>query len=184
MRVGSRGEREMNDERPTLERSMQVASGGWALAILAAAVHHSVFTHVESGADTVEALARNAGVSARGAGTLLDGLVGLGFLTVSAGRYRNAPDAAQFLVEGKPSYFGGFPKVQLAEFPDLVALPEVARTGRPETADTTDVAESPFWEELVPAIAVLSVPVATAAAGRAQLGPRAPPPTFCGRGGA
>src|SRR5438270_6924189 len=83
--------REMNDERPTLERIMQVASGGWALAILAAAVHHSVFTHVESGADTVEALARNAGVSARGAGTLLDGLVGLGFLTVSGGRYRNAP---------------------------------------------------------------------------------------------
>ena len=90
----------MNDERPTLERIMQVASGGWALAILAAAVHHSVFTHVESGADTVEALARNAGVSARGAGTLLDGLVGLGFLTVSGGRYRNAPDAAEFLVEG------------------------------------------------------------------------------------
>ena len=65
----------MNDERPTLERIMHVASGGWALAILAAAVHHSVFTHVEAGADTVEALAKKAGVSARGAGTLLDGLV-------------------------------------------------------------------------------------------------------------
>ena len=113
----------MNDERPTLERIMQVASGGWALAILAAAARHSVFTHVEAGADTVEALAKKAGISARGAGTLLDGLVGLGFLTLSAGRYRNAPDAAEFLVEGKASYFGGFPKVQLAEFPELLALP-------------------------------------------------------------
>jgi SAM-dependent methyltransferase len=164
----------MNDERPTLDRIMQVASGGWALAILAAATHNSVFTHVEAGADTVEALGKKAGISARGAGTLLDGLVGLGFLTLSGGRYRNAPDAAEFLVEGKPSYFGGFPKLQLAEFPDLLALPEVARTGRPETTDTTDVPESPFWEELVPAIAVLSVPVAMAAAERLELAEAGP----------
>jgi hypothetical protein len=54
---------EMNDERPTLERIMQVASGGWALAILAAATRNSVFTHVEAGADTVEALAKKAGIS-------------------------------------------------------------------------------------------------------------------------
>ena len=173
----------MNEERPTLERIMQITSGGWALAILAAAVQNSVFTHVEAGADTVDTLAKKAGISARGAGALLDGCVGLGFLAVSGGRYRNAPDAAEFLVEKKPSYFGAFPKVQLAEFPDLMALAEVAKMGRPQMTDTTDVPESPFWEQLVPAIATLSVPVALAAAERLKLADAGPISIFDVGGG-
>ena len=153
----------MNNE-PTLERIMQVTTGGWAAGILAAGVIHAIFTHIEAGTDTVEAVAREAGLSQRGTGTLLDGLVGLGFLTVSEGKYRNAPDASAFLVEGKPSYAGGFSKVQFAEFPEWTAFPEVVRTGRPAVMNTTDVAENPFWEELVPAIVVLSIPVVHAAA--------------------
>lgn len=173
----------MSEERPTLDRIMQVSSGGWAAAILAAAVHNSVFTHVDAGADTIEAFSKKTGVPPRGAGALLDGLVGLGFLSVSGGRYRNTPDAAEFLVEGKPSYFGGFPKVMLAEFAEWQSLPEVARTGRPKMADTADAQESPFWEQLVPAIAVLSVPVALAAAERLELAKAGPVSIFDVGGG-
>src|SRR5258706_15724032 len=129
----------MSDARPTLERIMPIATGGWASAILATSVTHSVFTHVDSGADTTEALARKAGISPRGAAALLDGLVGLGFLTVSDGHYKNAPDAAEFLVEGKPSYFGGFPKILFSEFAAWSELPEVVRTGRPTVKETTDL---------------------------------------------
>jgi protein-L-isoaspartate O-methyltransferase len=164
----------MSEEQPTSERILQISTGGWAAAILATGVIHSVFTHVEAGADTVEALRRKSGISPRGAATLLDGLVGLGLLTVSEGRYRNAPDASAFLVEGKPTYAGGFPKIHFAGFADWAAFPEVVRTGRPILTNTTDVAENPFWEELVPAIVVLSVPVVHAAAQRlkiAQAGP-------------
>jgi SAM-dependent methyltransferase len=153
----------------SLERIMQIATGGWAAAILATASKHSVFTHVESGHDTVDAVARKAGLSPRGAGALLDGLVGLGLLFVSEGRYRNAPDASVFLVEGKPSYFGGFPAILFDTFSDWLGLPDVVRTGQPTTAGTTDVPENPFWERLVPAIFVLSVPVALAAAERLAL---------------
>ena len=98
----------MNEDGPSLERIIQVTTGGWAAAILAAGVIHSIFTHVEGGSDTVEAVARKAGLSERGTGTVLDGLVGLGFLTVTEGKYLNAPDASVFLVEGKPTYAGGF----------------------------------------------------------------------------
>jgi SAM-dependent methyltransferase len=164
----------MADDRPTLEQIMRVSSGGWAAAILAAGAEHAVFTHVERGADTVAALAKQAGISPRGAGALLDGLTGLGFLTVTDGRYRNTPDAAEFLVEGKRSYFGGFARVALSEFADWQTLPEAMRSGAPVVAGTTDVEENPFWEALVPAIATLSVPVALAAAerlGLAQAGP-------------
>ncbi len=172
-----------SEERPTLERIMQISSGGWAAAILAAGVENSVFSHVESGADTVEALGRKAGLSARGAGALLDGLVGLGFLSVSNGRYSNAPDASEFFVKGKPSYFGGFPQVMLAEFHEWQALPEIARTGRPKMSDTADSAESPFWEDLVPAIATLSVPVALVAAERLKLAQAGPVSIFDVGGG-
>ena len=173
----------MNDERPTLERIMQTSTGLWAAAVLATGVEHSAFTHVEAGAGTVEAFAKKAGIPPRSAGALLDGLVGLGFLTVSGGRYRNSPDAAEFLVEGKPSYFGGFVKVVLSEFSDWQSLPEVARAGRPKMTDTTDAPESPFWEQLVPAIAVLSVPVVHAAAERLKLAQAGPVSIFDVGGG-
>jgi hypothetical protein len=91
----------MADQELSPARIMQIATGGWAASILATAAIHSIFTHVETGADTPESVSRRAGISLRGAGTLLDGLVGLGLMTVSGGRYRNAPDAAEFVVDGK-----------------------------------------------------------------------------------
>jgi SAM-dependent methyltransferase len=47
---------------------------------------------------------------------------------------------------------------------DLAALPDVVRAGGPVADVTTEVAENPHWEEVVPAIAGQSVPVATIAA--------------------
>ncbi len=159
----------MADEELSPARIMQIATGGWAASVLATAAIHSIFTHIEAGVDTPEALSRKASLSLRGTETLLDGLVSLGFLTVSEGRYRNAPDASEFLVEGKPAYFGGFAKVIFGEFPERTALPDVVRTGRPATVETTDLPENPFWEQLVPAIAALSMPVVLAAAERLKL---------------
>jgi SAM-dependent methyltransferase len=157
------------DQEVTPARIMQIATGGWAASVLAAASTHSLFTHIETGADTAENLARKASLSLRGTQALLDGLVGLGLLTVSGGRYRNAPDASEFLDENKSAYFGGFAKVLFEEFPKRMALPEVARTGRPVTPETADLPENPFWEQLVPAIAALSMPVVVAAAERLEL---------------
>jgi hypothetical protein len=70
----------MNANQPTPERIMQLATGGWAAGILGAAASHSVFTHLEAGANTADKLAAQAGISERGAQTLLDGLVGLGLV--------------------------------------------------------------------------------------------------------
>jgi SAM-dependent methyltransferase len=145
-------------------RIFQIATGAWAAGVQAAAATHSIFTHLEAGHDTVEAVAGKAGISARGAATLLDGLVAIGLATVSNGRYRNAPDASEFLVEGKPGYFGGFPRAIFAAYADWLSLPEVVRRGEPLASNTADVEENPFWVELVPAIMVLAIPVALQAA--------------------
>src|SRR5436309_2627351 len=57
----------MNGNQPTPERIMQLATGGWVAGILGAAASHSLFTHLEAGADTADKLAAQAGISERGA---------------------------------------------------------------------------------------------------------------------
>jgi ubiquinone/menaquinone biosynthesis C-methylase UbiE len=157
------------EPQPDVGRIFQISTGAWAAGILAAGVAHSIFTLVARGVNTLEAIAREAKISERGAGAVLDGLVGLGLLTRSADRFVNAPDAEEFLVQGRPSYFGGFPLVMLREFPEWSSLPEVVRSGRPVTSETAELPENPFWEQLVPAIAVLSIPVVRAAAEKLKI---------------
>lgn len=173
---GNRGQRptprpgryEMNSQ-PTPERILQLLNGYWATGILGAAASHSLFTHLEAGADTADQLAAKAGISERGAQTLLDGLVGLGLVELRDGCYRNTAEAAAFLVEGQPACLSDFAELKLAEMRRLVALPDVVRNGGPMTEAAVEVADNPHWEVLVPAIAAQSVPVATAAADMLRL---------------
>lgn len=160
--------------QPSPERIMQIATGNWAQSILAASAIHSIFDHLEAGAETPEQVAKGADLSRRGTQALLDGLVGLGLVESRDGLYHNTPEASAFLVEGRPGYLGGFAKVVFAGQPNRADLPEVARTGVPVTSEPADLPENPFWEQLVPAIAPLSVPSALAAAehlGLAKAGP-------------
>jgi SAM-dependent methyltransferase len=55
-------------------------------------------------------------------------------------------------------------KFTFADMGRWAGMPEAVRTGAPLATDTADVTENPFWERLVPAIAVLSVPSALTAA--------------------
>jgi ubiquinone/menaquinone biosynthesis C-methylase UbiE len=159
---------------PTPEKIMQIITGGWATSILGAAAQHGIFTALEGNPATAENIAKKTGISFRGAQALLDGLTGLGLITLSEGRYQNSPDASAFLVKGKPSYFGGMAEVFLQDFPTWQNLPTAAKTGLPSAQNTSEVADNPFWHALVPAIAALSVPVAQMAAERlgiAKAGP-------------
>lgn len=163
-----------SDTQASPERILQAAHGPWAAGILAAAVVHSVFTRLEAGASTSTALAAEAGLSARGTQALLDGLAGLGLVRLTDGTYRNSPDASRFLVEGKPSYIGAYAKFLAGEMARWSTLPEVARTGIPIATDTADVTDNPYWEQLVPATAVLTAPSAVTAGemlGIADAGP-------------
>jgi SAM-dependent methyltransferase len=95
---------------------------------------------------------------------LLDALHGLGLVELDDGAYRNAPDAAVYLVPGRPGYLGDFASVLLTKAPDWTSFADVVRTGVPVMADTHDTPDSPFWEMLVPAIAPTSAPAAAFAA--------------------
>ncbi|MBZ5659340.1 MAG: methyltransferase domain-containing protein [Acidobacteriia bacterium] len=143
---------------------MQIITGGWATSILGAAARHGIFNALEGNPARTEEVAKRTDISVRGAQALLDGLAGLGLLTLSEGRYQNSPEASQFLVKGKPSYLGGMAEVFLEDFSTWQHMPDAVKTGMPVASNTTDVADNPFWHMLVPAIAALSFPVAQMAA--------------------
>lgn len=149
---------------PTPDKIMQIITGGWATSILGAAARHGIFNALEGNPARTEEVAKRTDISVRGAQALLDGLAGLGLLTLSEGRYQNSPEASQFLVKGKPSYLGGMAEVFLEDFSTWQHMPDAVKTGMPVASNTTDVADNPFWHMLVPAIAALSFPVAQMAA--------------------
>jgi predicted O-methyltransferase YrrM len=154
----------MNSSGPTSDRIMRLITGYWATGILGAAASHSLFTHLEEGAGTVDQLAARAGISSRGTQALLDGLVSVGLVDVRDGRYRNTAEASAFLVEGRPTSLCGFAKVKMSHMVALAQLPDVVRAGGPLTDAVVEVADNPHWAELVQALAAQSVPVATIAA--------------------
>lgn len=148
---------------------MEIANGYWATGLLGVAAKYSLFTHLEAGVDTTDQLAAKAGLSERGTQTLLDGLVGLGLVELDRGTYRNTAEASAFLVEGQPAGLSGYARLKLGEMGKLVNLHDVYRTGGPVSDAMVEVADNPHWEEVVPAIAAQSVPVATVAAELLQL---------------
>lgn len=149
---------------PTSDRIMRMINGYWATGMLGTAATYAVFTHLEGGADTPSVLAGRAGIAPRGAQALLDGLVALGLVEVERGRYRNTPEAAAFLVEGRPASLAGFARLKMGHLGSLAALPDAVRAGGPLTDAVVEVADNPHWEGLVQAIAAQSVPVAHIAA--------------------
>jgi hypothetical protein len=160
--------------QPTPEKVMQLITGGWVASILGAAAQHGLFTALEEHPDNAAGIAKRLGISTRGAQALLEGLTGLGILTLASGRYQNTPEASAFLVKNKPSYLGAMAEVFLNDFGTWQKLPEAVKTGLPTAPNTTDMADNPFWHVLVTAIAPMSFPIAQIIAERLGLAAAGP----------
>ncbi|AXG81971.1 methyltransferase [Streptomyces paludis] len=154
----------MTSDQPSPDHVLRLINGYWATGVVGAAAGHALFTHLENGAETAAELAERARIAPRGAQTLLDGLVSVGLVELREGRYHNTPEASLYLVDGKATCLSGFARLKLKHMGGLAALPDVVRAGGPVRDATTEVAENPHWEEIVPAIAAQSVPAARIAA--------------------
>ena len=87
---------------------MQIISGFWVSKTLAASVELDLFSKLSGrGVDVME-LTQILGLHPRPAEMLLSGCTALGLLEKREGRYHNSPLSDEFLVRGKPYYFGGF----------------------------------------------------------------------------
>ena len=125
--------------RPDLSPAplMQLSTGFWAFKTLAAADELDLFTRLSGTAGiTSEELAQALGIHPRPAEMLLTGCAALGLLEKDGSRYRNSPLAQEFLVRGKPYYFGGFVKMlDRRLYAGWGRLTEAIRTNRPTTWD-------------------------------------------------
>jgi hypothetical protein len=116
---------------------MQLSTGFWAFKTLAAAHELDLFTSLSgTGGTTAGELAETLGIARRPAEMLLTGCAAVGLLTKADSRYVNTPLAEEFLVRGRPFYFGGWVRMlDQRLYPGWGRLLEAIRMNRPTTWD-------------------------------------------------
>jgi hypothetical protein len=131
---------------PTPMPLMELTSGVYAFKALALADRLGLFTDLSSGqSTTVDEVAARHGIGTRPAELLLTACASLGLLEPAGdGRYRNSAMSEEYLVEGKPCYFGGWVKVvDRHEYPAYLEAETSLRGNHPTTWDV-DKQESLF----------------------------------------
>ena len=84
----------------------EIGEGFKRFRIVATAVDLRLFTLIDRRSVTVDDVRSLLKIEERPARILLDALAAMGILEVRRGRYRNAPVAREFLVEGRPRFYG------------------------------------------------------------------------------
>ncbi|NUT22743.1 MAG: methyltransferase domain-containing protein [Hamadaea sp.] len=139
---------------------MRLVTGFWSFKTLAVAVELGLFTRIAGGrVVTVADLRDEFGLADRPADMLLAACASLGLLDRAGDGYRNSAVAEEFLVVGRPYYFGG--QVRYCDVKTYLPWHRVGdalRTDRPltwdpdadrsafETGDPEMLAE--FWEAM------------------------------------
>lgn len=101
-----------------------------------------IFTHLAEGPRTSAELASELGVVEERLARLLYALVVSGLLEVQQGRFANAPEAAAFLVKGRPGYLAGNHEMVSKIWHADLRTSESIRSGRPAALhDFTDVSD-------------------------------------------
>ena len=124
---------------------MQIVTGYWAFKTLAAAVDLDLFGRLAGGrVVTRQEAEKEFGLPERPADLLLAACASLGLLERAGDGYRNTALAEEFLVPGRPHYFGGQVRYSDARtYLPWHRIGEALRTDRPLTWDP-DAQESMF----------------------------------------
>ncbi|GAB1818509.1 methyltransferase [Herbidospora sp. RD11066] len=117
---------------------MDLTTGFWRFKVLAAGVDLGLFTLLSRHPDATAAkVAAQLGLHPRPARMLLSSSTALGLLDKDGDTYRNSPMAEEFLVTGRPAYFGGFVTYSdVYGYPAWHRLQEALHTNRPTTWDS------------------------------------------------
>ncbi len=114
---------------------MEIATGFMRSKTLFAAVELELFTRISgTGADVAD-LGRLLSLDPRPAEMLLTACAALGLLVKRGARFYNSPLAEEYLVKGKPQYFGGRAmSLDRATYPAWRRLTEALKTNRAQEA--------------------------------------------------
>lgn len=94
----------------------RIAYGFKASKALFVAVELDLFSSLAGSGKSLTSLAGETGIAENRLETLLTALTGLGLLVRSDGRYNNAPACEDYLVRGKPAFFGDYFSLQTDQF--------------------------------------------------------------------
>lgn len=94
----------------------RIAYGFKASKALFTAIDLGVFARLSDGPQTLSALAADMNLAANRLETLLTALTSLGLLSKNTDGYANAPGCNEYLVPGKPNYFGDYFRLQTDRF--------------------------------------------------------------------
>jgi len=112
----------------TIQRLKAAADQAHAML---AGMHLEIFTHLADGPRTSAELADKLGVAEERLARLLYALAATGLLEVQRGRFANAPEAAVFLVKGRPGYLAGNHEMLSKIWHADLRTAESIRSGRP-----------------------------------------------------
>ncbi len=129
----------------------------WAFApplLIDAAVENRLFDVLDGNAMMPEELSAATGASGRGIVALADALIGIELVSKDhQGKYQLTPDAAAFLVRGKPGFQGGaFQHTKSDLMPSWLKVSEAVRTGQPVAAVNQQEQGAAFFEGFVEAL--------------------------------
>jgi len=123
-------------------RILDLASAFWSSAALMSAVELDLFAHLDAGATAAE-VATAAGLPERSTAMLLDAVTALGLCTRADDRYRNTPEAATFLVAGRPGSLAGALGYNARLFPAWARLADAVRTDTPIVGTASYTGDDP-----------------------------------------
>lgn len=87
---------------------MHLATGFWSFKVLAAALDLDLFTQISDNGTGIELSAIPLRIEARPAEMLLTACAALGLIEKRGNRYYNTRVSEEFLVRGRPKYFGAY----------------------------------------------------------------------------
>jgi hypothetical protein len=115
----------------TIQRLQDAVSPAFALL---AGMQLDLFTPLADAELTPAELAVRLGVDANRLSRLLYALAATGLLDAREGRFRNSPEAAEFLVRGQPRYLGGSHELLASIWSANLHTAESIRTGAEQLA--------------------------------------------------
>lgn len=112
-------------------RILDLANAFWGSAALFAALDHQLFATLDAGPATAADVAAKRGLPVRSTELVLDAVTALGLCVREGDTYRNTPEAAVFLVPGKPGSLAGALAYNARLFPAWARLGEAVGNDAP-----------------------------------------------------
>ncbi|MBI3553341.1 MAG: methyltransferase [Elusimicrobia bacterium] len=137
---------------------------------LMVALHYDLFTEIEKGRRTAEALGRRLGLDRRAVGILLDANAALGFLNKRGSRYANSALSKDLLVSTSPNYKGNNLKYQEQTWDAWSDLKSVVKTGAPRLSLLEWIHKDAFTGDYIKAMGDVARGPARDLAGKLGLG--------------